>query len=439
MPEDVAATDALEDGHERNVDPVEVGAKIYRDHGLNLEDIDDDAIKVVSRLNRYGFQAYMVGGCVRDLLCGLKPKDFDIATSATPRQIKRLFSNSRIIGRRFRLVHIHFGHHILEVSTFRSIAPKVEGEDLLIRRDNVFGRADEDAQRRDFTINALFYDAENHEVIDFVGGMKDLRRRRIEIIGDPETRLREDPVRMLRAAKFAGRLDFELADDLFDGIREVREDLRKCAPPRLYEEVQRLLGRGGAEGAFEVLYDTRLLDVLLPEIYDLVESEDFEIDGQVISPSRAFWSGLKALDRLEREGRDVSSITKLGVLFCHMFDRSLQHQGPLPRGRGAAALDLSVVAEDQLRPLSMRLQIPRRELYRLKQILLALRRLIAHPITKTKQSGRKKPSPAQFMKKEYFPDSFRLFQIYSKSCGRWQGEVAEWERRFEDIHGHKFL
>src|SRR5262245_36386306 len=175
--------------------------------------IDPDADRVVRRLARHSFKAYLVGGCVRDLLLGRKPKDFDVATSATPNEIRALFRNCRIIGRRFRLAHVFFGSKIIETSTFRA-NPRDDddgdGGDLLIRRDNVFGNETEDARRRDFTINGLFYDVEKEEVIDHVGGLADLDARLIRTIGDPDIRFQEDPIRMLRAIKFAARIDFNL-------------------------------------------------------------------------------------------------------------------------------------------------------------------------------------------------------------------------------------
>lgn len=436
LPDDVLQADALEDGHDRIIDPREAGAEIYTDHGLSPSDIDADAAKVLHRLVRNGFQAYLVGGCVRDLLAGHEPKDFDIATSATPRQIKKLFRNSRIIGRRFRLVHIHFGNHILEVSTFRSNAPRekieteVEGDDdPLIRRDNVFGRADEDAVRRDFTVNGLFFDIERSEVIDFVGGMDDIRRKRIEVIGDPVTRLREDPVRMLRAAKFGGRLGFELAADLTEAIREVAEDLHKCATPRLYEELHRQLNRGGAAGSFQILEDTGLLRVYLPEISEWLEQNDEFDEDRGMSGTQLFWNSLRVLDRFITQGIPFTPVARLGVLFVHRFDEVLRHHGPPPEGRSPADFDIGAVTERVLNPIAARLQMPRRDLYRLKQIIVALRRLMAS------KSSRRRPSPNQVVRKEYFPESVMLFQVFSAALGRYQGDVLKWEKRFEKVTG----
>ena len=234
-------------------------------HPIPPEAIDADAMRVVERLAREGFSTYLVGGCVRDLLLGLRPKDFDLATSARPRQVKRLFRNSRIIGRRFRLVHVQFGPRVIEVATFRR-SPEQGGEDPLIERDNVFGTEVEDAFRRDFTINGLFYDPIARRLADHVGGIRDLDARLVRTIGDAETRVREDPVRILRAAKFAGRLAFELAPDLVAAARAHAGDLQRSAPPRVLEELYRLVsGRGGAR-AWKLLEELGALAVIAPEL-----------------------------------------------------------------------------------------------------------------------------------------------------------------------------
>ena len=236
--------------------------------------IDPDADKVVRRLARHGFQAYLVGGCVRDLLLQRTPKDFDVATSATPKEIRQLFRNCRIIGRRFRLAHIFFGPKIIETSTFR--ANPREGDDasdtdeLLIRRDNVFGTDTEDARRRDFTMNGLFYDVEAERVIDHVGGMADLERRVVRTIGDPDIRFREDPVRMLRAVKFAARLDFSIEPVTLAALIRHRGEIAKCAQPRVLEELYRLLRGGAAHRSMALLIETGLAGNLSPQLATLL-------------------------------------------------------------------------------------------------------------------------------------------------------------------------
>lgn len=238
---------------------------------LAPELIDADADRVVRKLVKAGYKAYLVGGCVRDLLVGKTPKDFDVATSATPNEVRNTFRNCRIIGRRFRLAHVYFGDKIIETSTFRA-KPK-EGEDdgeLLIRRDNVFGSETEDAQRRDFTINGLFYDVEAERVKDHVGGLADLRAGVVRTIGDPDIRFQEDPVRMLRAIKFAARLNFAIEPRTFEALLRWRGEVFKCAPPRLLEELYRLLRGGAARRSFELLVQTDLLRVLSPHLAALL-------------------------------------------------------------------------------------------------------------------------------------------------------------------------
>jgi poly(A) polymerase len=254
--------------------------------------IDPDADKVVRRLRRYGFTAYLVGGCVRDLLLGRAPKDFDVATSATPNEIKSLFRNCRVIGRRFRLAHIFFGPKIIETSTFRA-NPRQEGgldevDDLLIRRDNVFGSAEEDARRRDFTINGLFYDVEEEKVIDYVGGLDDLHARLVRTIGDPEIRFPEDPVRILRAIKFAARLDFDIEPETYAALLRHESEILQCAPPRVLEEVYRLMRGGAARRSMELLLETGVAQTLATELVRMyqgppsyegadVEREEFDM------------------------------------------------------------------------------------------------------------------------------------------------------------------
>ncbi|HEX7837584.1 MAG TPA: polynucleotide adenylyltransferase PcnB, partial [Kofleriaceae bacterium] len=240
---------------------------------LDRAAIDPDADRVVRKLTRAGHKAYLVGGCVRDLLVAKTPKDFDVATSATPNEIKATFRNCRIIGRRFRLAHVFFGSKIIETSTFRANPRDEDDHDLLIRRDNVFGTETEDARRRDFTINGLFYDVEREEVIDHVGGLADLDAKLIRTIGDPDIRFQEDPVRILRAVKFAARLDFGFEPATWRALLRWRGEISKCAPPRLLEEIHRLMRGGAARRSFELLVETGVLAVLSPYLAGLLEGE----------------------------------------------------------------------------------------------------------------------------------------------------------------------
>ncbi|HEX5135705.1 MAG TPA: polynucleotide adenylyltransferase PcnB [Planctomycetota bacterium] len=329
--------------------------------GIDPGQIPDDPARVLRRLSGAGFDAYLVGGCVRDLLLRLHPKDFDIATNARPRQIKRLFRNSRIIGRRFRLVHVQFGPQILEVSTFRA-PPQPDEEDPLIRQDNVFGTEEQDAFRRDFTINALFYDLEHARVIDHVGGLEDLAARRMRMIGDPDLRLREDPVRILRAAKFAGRLGFELTPELREAATNHARDLEKAALPRVLEEIYRLLsGRGGAT-AFRILEDLGALRVILPELSP---------------PPESFYASVEKLGEMSGGGRTgVPQSLMIAVLLAPLV---------LPRIATTAAHDYEAVATEVMRPVILRLTVARRDATIARHCLAAQMRLLEPPATRAQR------------------------------------------------------
>jgi tRNA nucleotidyltransferase/poly(A) polymerase len=267
---------------------------------LDRNGIDADADRVVRKLSRAGFKAYLVGGCVRDLLVHRTPKDFDVATSATPNEIKATFRNSRIIGRRFRLAHVFFGSKIIETATFRANPRDEDDHDLLIRRDNVFGTEQEDAKRRDFTINGLFYDVDREEVIDHVGGLADLDAKLIRTIGDPDIRFQEDPVRMLRAIKFAARLDFGFEPATWRALLRWRTEISKCAAPRLLEEVHRLLRGGAARRSFELMVETGVLAVLSPYLAGLLEGTG----APIAAPPIAVAAPRPTVPRVEYEDED---------------------------------------------------------------------------------------------------------------------------------------
>jgi len=262
-------------------------------HALSRRDIDPDALKVLYRLHEHNYIAYLVGGSVRDLLLKRRPKDFDIGTSAHPHQVKKLFRNCWIIGRRFRLAHVKYGTKVIEVATFRRLVaasdatPETEGvvadagfaeaepdapparrrvEDHLIHRDNTYGTPEEDAFRRDFTVNALFYDIGTFSIIDYVGGLDDLEARVIRCIGDPDVRFLEDPVRMLRAVVLAARLEFDIDGPVLESIATHRHEIARSAPPRLLEEYFKILRSGHAEEALKQLRATGLLKAITPEL-----------------------------------------------------------------------------------------------------------------------------------------------------------------------------
>ncbi len=254
----------------------QAATRIPRDgHPVSRKHISDNALKVMSRLTSQGFEAYLVGGAVRDLLLGGHPKDFDVATDATPEEVHELFRNSRIIGRRFRIVHVRFGREIIEVTTFRGHHDS-EAEDSqrrpasrqddsgMLLRDNVFGSLEEDAARRDFTVNALYYSSKDFCVYDYVDGLRDMEERQIRIIGDAEKRYREDPVRMLRAVRFAAKLDFDIAGPTAEPIPDLSYMLEAIPAARLFDEMLKLFMAGYALATFELLRKYHLLEHLFP-------------------------------------------------------------------------------------------------------------------------------------------------------------------------------
>ena len=356
-------------------------------HTISRRDIDPDALKVLYRLHEFDYVAYLVGGSVRDLLLGRRPKDFDIGTSAHPHQVKKLFRNCWIIGRRFRLAHVKFGPKTIEVATFRrqvdptelqpgvdeaieaspEPAPghtaaelaeaqgthfaKVRAHDRMIHRDNTFGTPEEDAFRRDFTINALFYDIASFSIIDYVGGLQDLEARVIRSIGDPHVRFLEDPVRMLRAVVFAARLDFAIDEPILEAIETHRHEMSRSAPARLLEEYYKILRSGFAERSLELLKETRLLRAITPELHDAPE---------------ALWESVSRLDQFRREYAEAPETLTNAILAGTIL---------VPLGLVGRRQRFTADAAERRVELGM-LPVPRRDVERLQQILALQPRLL---------------------------------------------------------------
>jgi poly(A) polymerase len=363
--------------------PANVAPRILSraEHVISRKDIDPEALKVLYRLKNHGFVAYLVGGGVRDLLLRRRPKDFDIGTSAHPQQVKKLFRNCFVIGRRFRLCHVRFGRKVIEVSTFRRSAPPEEG-DTLIRRDNTFGAPEEDAFRRDFSVNALFYDIATFSVIDWVGGLEDLERRVIRTIGDPDVRFREDPVRMLRAVALAARLDFSIDRDTAEAIRALRGEIVRSSPARVLDEFYKILRQGRSRRTFELLHESGLLAYLLPEAERAIaEGGERLLDSLTrLDEYRAASPTAEAFTNPLLVG---SLLVPLGVPL-HRGSRGRRHaEVDEPDARVAEELAAELAAlgsgeEEQAQPARdapLALPFARRDLDRLRLILLAQRRL----------------------------------------------------------------
>ena len=257
----------------------------YSIHKIKKTQIDVNALRIINRLNNYGYDAYIVGGAIRDLLCGKKPKDFDVVTNATPRQIKSIFSNSRIIGKRFRLAHIYFGNSIIETATFRktldgNIYKKNEenkNKKTKLPPDNIFGTIEEDYGRRDFTLNALYYDPNNETIIDFVNGYEDIKKNLINPIQNPSKSFKEDPVRMLRAVKYSTILSFTLKGHILKKIKKYASELERISTSRLYEEITKIFKSRKAKNIFLSLENSNLLKYLIPFLAEDLKKTDREM------------------------------------------------------------------------------------------------------------------------------------------------------------------
>jgi poly(A) polymerase len=346
------------------VDPVLIPRA---EHPISRRQIDPDALKVLYRLHQHHHQAYLVGGSVRDLLLGRQPKDFDIGTSAHPYEVKRLFRQCWIIGRRFRLAHVKFGSKTIEVATFRRKVPV--GEDAraaapnapetdeatatvisrgisLVHHDNTFGTAEEDAFRRDFTLNALFYDIATFGIIDYTGGLTDLRARLIRCIGDPDERFVEDPVRMLRAVALEARLDFRIDPPILESIERRRLELVRSSPPRLVEEFYKILRAGASARAFRGLREMGLLEAVAPELQ--------------FRSSDSLWQSLAELDTYRQQTTSPATLTNAILLGSLLVPLGFQ-----PHWREGASVGLG------------NLPLARRDVERLRHILQLQRRLVA--------------------------------------------------------------
>jgi poly(A) polymerase len=374
------------------------------EHPISRRNIDPDALRVLYRLREAGFDAYLVGGSVRDLLLGRRPKDFDIGTSAHPYQVRRLFRNCFVIGRRFRLAHVKFGQKVIEVATFRRQVPVADGPpvppspdlgdesptpgqaDLLIHHDNTFGTPEEDAFRRDFTINALFYDISTFSIIDYVGGLRDLGARVIRSIGDPDQRFREDPVRMMRAIAFAARLDFSVDPASLEAIGRHRAELARSAPARLLEEFFKILRAGAAEATFRALARVGLLEPASPDLQH--------------GAGEALWLSLAAIDRyrhrFEAAPPQLTNAILVGGLLAPLgftpdpFGR--RHEG----AQGASA-----------RPWLAPLPVARKDFDRLRHILLMQRKLREVPVSSRAARG--------LAMRSSFPDALNWFDIHGQA------------------------
>lgn len=388
------------------------------EHAISREDISDNALKVMYRLNNAGFSSYLVGGCVRDLMLGHKPKDFDVVTNATPEQIKGLFRNCRLIGRRFRLAHIVFGREIIEVATFRghhnddqSLAKQDEQGQLL--RDNVFGTIEEDAERRDFTFNAMYYDVATFSVTDFANGISAIKRGEVELIGDPEVRYREDPVRMLRAVRFAAKLDMGISTRTAKPIYELAHLLSNIPPARLFEEMLKLFLSGYGLKTFRMLRKFNLLEPLFPmlgRIFAAADSKEIALIEKVLINT----------DERINTGQRVTPAFLIATLLWYPVE---EHATKLQAEAGLNGNDaFNIAMGDILQRQSQRIMIPKRFTTVVRDIWHLQQRL-----------------PRRFGRRAYqllSHPKFRAAYDFLLARGQVEGgdllELADWWTQFQD-------
>lgn len=388
-------------------------------HPISRKEISENALKVLYRLNKGGYDAYLVGGGVRDLLLGKTPKDFDIATNATPEQIKALFSNCRLIGRRFRLAHIVFGRDVIEVATFRGHHHQVntskhvsaQSDEGMLLRDNVYGTIEEDAERRDFTVNALYYSVKDFTLHDFEGGLEDLAERKLELIGDPETRYREDPVRMLRAVRFAAKLDMTISQRTAAPIKELAPLLQDIPAARLFEETLKLFLAGDALATYKLLREYGLFQQLFPQVAAL-----FTPHGN--SPYEQFIEqALIDTDTRVREEKRVTPAFLYATLLWGCVEargRVLENESGLP-WYDAFMLAVNEVLDTQVRIIA----VPRRFTTDVRDIWALQQRL-------TRRQGR---HPERTMEHPKFRAAFD-FLLLRNRVERGLGELSSWWERY---------
>ncbi|WNG45804.1 polynucleotide adenylyltransferase PcnB [Archangium minus] len=399
---------------------------------IDPDKLDPDALKVIHRLHAHGHEAYLVGGCVRDLMLGRTPKDFDIATSAHPGEVRAIFRNCRLIGRRFRLAHIYFkGGKIIEVSTFRANPTELdasngaeaaadtgaengeegseaeESQDLLITHDNVFGTAEQDARRRDFTMNGLFYDVAEGRVIDYVRGRRDIDERYIRTIGDPEIRMREDPVRILRAVRFASKLGLDIESRTYAAMEGAVEDLPRCAPARLLEETFRLIRGGVAAPSLRLLAALDALKILLPPV-----AAYFKENGR--RGRETFYAYVEALDRRVSSGEPLDDAILLAALLVPIAQAGPVVESQDPAVRPSVAQGI----EDLLAEFVQTARLPRRIAERCRLLLIAQRTL----------SGERRRRTGAFRRHPLFNDALVVFEISVEATGQHREALEAWKR-----------
>lgn len=384
------------------------------EHCISRSNIDEDALKVLYRLSTAGHIAYLVGGSVRDLLLGRHPKDFDVGTDARPNEIRKIFRNCFLIGRRFRLAHIIFGKKVIETSTFRRQPEEQEAANGLYQsEDNTFGTPEEDAKRRDFTVNGLFYDIKTFSVIDYVGGLKDLDKKVLRCIGDPNIRFREDPVRMMRAVKFAARLDFTIDRASRKAILKHHSDILKASVPRVCEEIYRLFTYNKSKEAFYLLWELELLKDLLPELDKHIHASG--------GKHALLWKILHALDN-DPSSEEASNGLRTACLYYTIFSDHVKHElAHTPHNK----LHYQHISRDALSTIAERLHIPKMTFFTAAALLDLQRRFEEIPVRGAKRF-------AHFVRHPDFLEALALYRIVQTAQDGDLTRAKAWEAFFNE-------
>jgi len=397
-----------------------VQKKTYKatEHDVNHRFIDTDALEVISRLRKAGYETYLVGGSVRDILAGQSPKDFDISTAARPEESKRVFNRQcLLIGRRFRLAHIRFGHKIIEVATFRS----GENTDSLITRDNVWGTPEEDALRRDFTINGMFYDPSNHEIIDYVGGWQDIHDGTLKSIGDPIVRFRQDPVRMIRLLKFKARFGFSISEKCQQALDRCKDELMKSSPARILEEMLRMLESGSSENFFRLMADSELLELLFTCLTHFIQGKHGE----------EIYAFLREADKLNKDkrrrtlDRNVLSSCLLFPILEHEIKHQLIDKGITPHIGDIMLLSAAIIKGFVTSSFS---HFP-------KKMSATIGYILATQFRFTPFSGKKHHKPKLFHHKE-FPLALQFFKLRALIDPSLTDEYEDWKKLYKQQKHH---
>lgn len=386
---------------------------------MSRANISPNALKVLYRLKSAGYQAHLVGGGVRDLLLGREPKDFDIATDASPEQVRDTFRNCRLIGRRFRLAHVQFGREIIEVATFRAGQDMQQAEPLqtdegMLLRDNVYGTIEQDALRRDFTVNALYYNIADFSIIDYAGGVGDLNDGVLRLLGDPETRYREDPVRMLRAVRFAAKLGFRVAPETESPIGEFAPLLADIPAARLFEETLKLFLGGSAVAGFEKLRQYGLFAQLFPDTDASLAVLDHEF------PLTLVLKGLENTDNRVREDKPVTPAFLFAVL---LWEPVRQRAAELEAGGAVPYQSIQKAAGEVVSRQIQRVSLPRRFSTPMQEIWTLQTRF-------TQTRGKR---PLKLLTHPRFRAAYD-FLLLRAASGEADSELAAWWTEFQDGH-----